>query len=119
MHIWKFQKICEKKLDFKSEKIIFIGYWSLGYCLLDPVSDNIAISINVKFIEGKKKLCVTVRILEIVLIETDNTSHEIIHDSSDAESINYESLRPKSNIKTLNEYYTYGSLVRSFDPVLF
>ncbi|GBM84347.1 Retrovirus-related Pol polyprotein from transposon TNT 1-94 [Araneus ventricosus] len=43
-----------KKLDDKCKKMIFIGYSSMGYRLLDPTTKRIIISKNVKFNEEKK-----------------------------------------------------------------
>ncbi|GBO22092.1 Retrovirus-related Pol polyprotein from transposon TNT 1-94 [Araneus ventricosus] len=43
-----------KKLDDKCKKMIFIGYSSMGYRLLDPTTKRIIISKIVKFNEEKK-----------------------------------------------------------------
>ncbi|GBM97666.1 hypothetical protein AVEN_11677-1 [Araneus ventricosus] len=43
-----------KKLDDKCKKMIFIGYSSMGYRLLDPTTKRIIISKNVKFNDEKK-----------------------------------------------------------------
>ena len=43
-----------KKLDPKSKKMIFVGYASMGYRLLDPTSNRLVVSRNVKFNEAKK-----------------------------------------------------------------
>ncbi|GBL87869.1 Retrovirus-related Pol polyprotein from transposon TNT 1-94 [Araneus ventricosus] len=43
-----------RKLDERCKKMIFIGYSSMGYRLLDPTTKRIIISKNVKFNEKKK-----------------------------------------------------------------
>lgn len=44
-------KILKKEVDPKSKKIIFVGDTSMGYRLLDPVTNNIVISNKVQFNE--------------------------------------------------------------------
>ncbi|GBN62802.1 Retrovirus-related Pol polyprotein from transposon TNT 1-94 [Araneus ventricosus] len=43
----------KRKLDPKSKKIIFIGYSSMGYRVMDPVTRRITFSRNVRFDEKK------------------------------------------------------------------
>lgn len=97
-----------KKIDPNFKKMIFVGYLSMSYRLLDPIINNIVISINVKFIEENKNLFVTDTIRESTPSKIDNTaSYENIHDSS---ATNDQNLRRKRNIKSptgLNDYYTY------------
>ncbi|GBL89729.1 Copia protein [Araneus ventricosus] len=42
-----------RKLDPKSKKIIFIGYSSMGYRVMDPVTRRVTVSRNVRFDEKK------------------------------------------------------------------
>ncbi|GBM53483.1 Retrovirus-related Pol polyprotein from transposon TNT 1-94 [Araneus ventricosus] len=42
-----------RKLDPKSKKMIFIGYSSMGYRIMDPVTRRVTISRNVRFDEKK------------------------------------------------------------------
>ncbi|GBN64332.1 Retrovirus-related Pol polyprotein from transposon TNT 1-94 [Araneus ventricosus] len=42
-----------RKLDQKSKKMIFIGYSSIGYRVMDPVTRRITVSRNVRFDEKK------------------------------------------------------------------
>ncbi|GBO22963.1 hypothetical protein AVEN_167390-1 [Araneus ventricosus] len=42
-----------RKLDPRSKKMIFIGYSSMGYGVLDPVARRITVSRNVRFDEKK------------------------------------------------------------------
>ncbi|GBL75923.1 Retrovirus-related Pol polyprotein from transposon TNT 1-94, partial [Araneus ventricosus] len=42
-----------RKLDPKSKKMIFIGYSSMGYRVMDPVTRRVAVSRNVRFVEKK------------------------------------------------------------------
>lgn len=55
-----------KELDPECKKIIFVGYTSMGYRLLDPVTNNTIISRNIIFNEEKNKLCATDMIRESV-----------------------------------------------------
>ncbi|GBM33746.1 Retrovirus-related Pol polyprotein from transposon TNT 1-94 [Araneus ventricosus] len=41
------------KLDPKSKKMIFIGYSSMGYRVMDPVTRRVTVSRNVRFDEKK------------------------------------------------------------------
>ncbi|GBM03713.1 Copia protein [Araneus ventricosus] len=43
----------KRKLDPKSKKIIFIGYSSMGYRVMDPVTRRVTVSRNVRFDEKK------------------------------------------------------------------
>ena len=69
-----------KKLDPKSKKMIFIGYSTMGYRLLDPVTKHVIVSRNVKFNEDKKctndspqdfVICVVVRCYEPMCLTED------------------------------------------------
>ncbi|GBL78237.1 Retrovirus-related Pol polyprotein from transposon TNT 1-94 [Araneus ventricosus] len=42
-----------RKLDPKSKKMIFIGYSSMGYRVMDPVTRRVTVSRNVRFVEKK------------------------------------------------------------------
>ncbi|GBN29685.1 Copia protein [Araneus ventricosus] len=42
-----------RKLDPKSKKMIFIGYSSMGYRVMDPVTRRVTVSRNVHFVEKK------------------------------------------------------------------
>ncbi|GBO06945.1 Retrovirus-related Pol polyprotein from transposon TNT 1-94 [Araneus ventricosus] len=42
-----------RKLDPKSKKMIFIGYSSMGYRVMDPVTRRVIVSRNVRFVEKK------------------------------------------------------------------
>ncbi|GBN99170.1 hypothetical protein AVEN_67148-1 [Araneus ventricosus] len=42
-----------RKLDPRSKKMIFIGYSSMGYGVMDPVARRITVSRNVRFDEKK------------------------------------------------------------------
>ncbi|GBN23544.1 Copia protein [Araneus ventricosus] len=42
-----------RKLDPKSKKMIFIGYSSMGYRVMDPMTRRVTVSRNVRFVEKK------------------------------------------------------------------
>ncbi|GBL85692.1 Retrovirus-related Pol polyprotein from transposon TNT 1-94 [Araneus ventricosus] len=49
----KVADIQRRKLDPKSKKMIFIGYSSMGYRVMDPVTRRVTVSRNVRFDEKK------------------------------------------------------------------
>ncbi|GBM71105.1 hypothetical protein AVEN_146316-1 [Araneus ventricosus] len=114
-----------KKLDPKSKKIIFIGYSTMGYRLLDPVTNCVVVSRNVQFNEEKKK-CISIQD-GFSIEDKDLAKEEGIPDPSDAESKSLEesyeeNTRQRSNVKLpakLNDYFVYEANVTTLDSVSF
>ncbi|GBN05325.1 Retrovirus-related Pol polyprotein from transposon TNT 1-94 [Araneus ventricosus] len=114
-----------KKLDPKSKKMIFIGYSTMGYRLLDPVTNRVVVSRNVQFNEEKKK-CILIQD-GLSIEDKDLAKEEGIPDPSDTESKSLEesyeeNTRQRRNVKLpakLNDYFVYEANVTTLDSVSF
>lgn len=79
-----------KKLDEKCKKMIFVGYTSMGYRLLDPTTKRITVSKNVKFNETKKTSSNVVENISKSDSESENQSDENETDSETVVQTNSE-----------------------------